>query len=566
MRRIAKRLFSLLLALSLMLSVIPGVAGALPEEGFRWAQGAYINVVLSMGGGISEEGGVYEWEIVESDGFGPLPDGLSLTPYLGTTETVFQILGTPTTLGAGSVKFHLAPEGELHQSSNYGYDYILNYEIFHEHWLVFNYDDNPAALPAGKVGADYSAQILAESCGTPIVFSHGSGELPPGLSLSNSGLLSGVPTAEGTFTFQVNANVNEAVSAGVSTNEAHIARNSHGFIVTIGPADTTPEKITVTAWKTDENGAPLAGATLRMEGITAAGARKVYSEVSDANGLVTFEVEPGTYTLYEYAAPAGYNATDDSYPLLVWDVGPYIDRGPSWNPDRYQPVTFVNRKIPELNKKDHFAYMAGYPDGTFGAVRNMTRAEAVVMFSRLLNESMALDKDYRSFAAYPDISRDAWYAGPVGFMHQLGVLADYTRGGPAFRPDEPVTRAEFATLAAHFDNLTLTSTNQFTDVASDHWAVKYINSAAAKGWIVGYSDNTFKPEANITRAEVVTLVNRILERTADEAYVIANAAKLPRSYTDVDRSNWAYFTIIEASIGHDYMKQGAGEVWTAVYD
>lgn len=564
MKKMVKRLFSLLLVFSLTLSLIPGVAGAATVENFDWAQGSYINVVLSMGAEIPEGDMVYEWEILDSEGAGSFPDGLSVTPALGVHNTVFQILGTPTTLGSGTVEIHLAPKGELNQASNYSLYYTLNYNIYHECWLAFDYDDNPEALPAGKIGAEYSVQIMADSCGSPIVFSHGSGELPPGLALSAGGLLSGVPTEEGTFTFMVNANVNDNTNANI-VGMVHNASARHQFTITIGPAETQPEKVTVTAWKTDEKGAPLAGATLRMEGVNEADERRTYSAVSDARGLVTFEVETGAYTLYEYAAPAGYNATDDRYHLFVWDVGPYIDRGADWNQERYQPVTFVNSKIPELNKKDHFSYMAGYPDGNFGASRNMTRAEAVVMFSRLLNESMALDKDYRN-NAYPDVTRDAWYAGPVGFMQQLGVLADYTRGGASFRPDEPVTRAEFATLAAHFDNLALTDANKFTDVANDHWAVKYINSAAAKGWIVGYNDNTFKPESNITRAEVVALVNRILERSADESYVISNASKLPRSYADVDRSHWAYFPIIEASIGHDYIKQGAAEAWTAVYD
>ena len=150
-------------------------------------------------------------------------------------------------------------------------------------------------------------------------------------------------------------------------------------------------------------------------------------------------------------------------------------------------------------------------------------------------------------------------------MYSKGVLADYSRDGK-FRPNEPVTRAEFATLAAHFDNLTLTGTNIFSDVSSSHWAVKYINSAAAKGWITGYPDGTFKPESNITRAEVVTLVGRMLERNADSAYLVANASTLPRKYSDLSSGHWAYLAIMEASISHDYTKDSAGdEHWTAVY-
>jgi hypothetical protein len=129
-----------------------------------------------------------------------------------------------------------------------------------------------------------------------------------------------------------------------------------------------------------------------------------------------------------------------------------------------------------------------------------------------------------------------------------------------------VTRAEFATLAAHFADLILVDTNKFSDVPNNHWAVKYINSAAAKGWIQGYPDDTFKPEAKITRAEVVTLVNRMINRNADSAYLVSSASSLPRTYSDLATTYWAYLAIMEASIGHDYTKDSAGEHWTAVYE
>ncbi|MCL2153219.1 MAG: S-layer homology domain-containing protein [Oscillospiraceae bacterium] len=318
-----------------------------------------------------------------------------------------------------------------------------------------------------------------------------------------------------------------------------------------------------TVKKVDGNGVPLAGATIRLE--TQGGSPHVYDVLTDSNGEAEFTVEIGTYILSEYAAPRGYNATDVKYIIEVTPNGVYNLA----YPDRdYQVVTFVNNKIPELNKIDHnFAYMQGYTDGTFLPGKNMTRAEAVVMFSRLLVESMNLDTDYR-YAYYPDVdvqnpSKEIpWYANQVCYMYWRGVLADYSRDGK-FRPDDAVTRAEFATLAAHFDNLELTDTNDFTDVPNNHWAVKYINSAAAKGWIIGYTDKTFKPEAPITRVDVVTLVNRILNREGDKAYITANANSLPKKYSDLATSHWGYFDIMEASIGHNYIMSGGVESWTA---
>ena len=316
--------------------------------------------------------------------------------------------------------------------------------------------------------------------------------------------------------------------------------------------------------KTDENGNLLSGATLALVpdvNYTQSASVKPREAVT-ANGYAAFTATPGYYILSEKQAPAGYNATDDKYYIRVTENGVFMDYNTN-NTRPYQQVTFTDSAIPTLNKDDHFAYMVGYPGGTFGPSRNMTRAEAVVMFSRLLSKSINMSVDYRN-NHYPDVELDKWYANQVCYMRQLGVLADYCRDGK-FRPNDNVTRAEFATLAAHFDNLTLTNKNIFSDVPNTYWAVKYINSAAAKGWILGYPDGTFKPEANITRAEVVTLVNKMLNRTADSAYLSANKSSLPRNYTDLTPAHWAYLQIMEASVGHDYIRDSSGEHWTAAY-
>ncbi|MCL2047015.1 MAG: S-layer homology domain-containing protein [Oscillospiraceae bacterium] len=334
-----------------------------------------------------------------------------------------------------------------------------------------------------------------------------------------------------------------------------------------------PELLThhFTVRKTDGDGVPLLGATIRVEGTSEAGNLVVFDVVTNNDGVAMFTIENGEYVLSEYNAPAGYNATDDTYIVKATPDGLFIFNSQQPN-QPVNSVVFVNKEIPPLNKDDHFAYMQGYPDGTFKPGNNMTRAEAVVMFSRLLDETMDLTTDYRG-AYYPDVlhtnpwagvNTQPWYANQVCYMHWKGVLASYSRDG-MFRPNEPVTRAEFATLASHFEKLELTDVNIFTDVPDNHWAVKFINSAAAKGWIIGYSDGTFAPDANITRAEVVTLVNRILERKADEGYLAVNVATLPRNYSDV-RTHWAYLAIMEASMGHDYDIGSAGdEIWTTMY-
>ena len=332
------------------------------------------------------------------------------------------------------------------------------------------------------------------------------------------------------------------------------------------PPTSTPTSRSITVKKADEEGNPLAGAVLVLDPDTSyAQPPSVvpHEAVSASSGNATFSPGNGYYILSEKQAPSGYNATDNKYYIHVTSDGVFFINPTTKALLPYETVTFVNKEIPLLNKDDHFAFMLGYPDGTFSPEKNMTRAEAVVMFSRLLTESMNVDtnntNDY-----YPDVNPLEWYANQVGYMQSLGVLEDYSRD-ELFRPDVPVTRAEFATLAAHFDNLTYTDTNNFSDVTDSHWAVKYVNSAAAKGWITGYPDGTFKPENNITRAEVVTLVGRMLDRNADSAYLAANADSLPRDYTDLVPTHWAYLMIMEASLGHDYIKDSEGEHWTAVY-
>ena len=323
--------------------------------------------------------------------------------------------------------------------------------------------------------------------------------------------------------------------------------------------------------KTDGEGNLLSGAIIQLvpDGKIIQDPSVIAYEKTTVDGYATFVVGPGSYILSEKQAPEGFNATDDKYAILINEEGVFFDLSPN-PPKKYEMLTFVNKPIPGLEKSDHFAYMQGYPEGTFLPENNMTRAEAVVMFSRLLSKKMDLSVDFRK-NFYPDIDITnpdmllPWYVNQVCYMCDLGVLADFSRD-ENFRPNEPVTRAEFATLASHFDELELVDTNDFLDVPDDHWAVKYINSAAEKGWIIGYPDKTFKPESLITRAEVVTLVNRMLERVADKEYLEANAGSLPRNYWDLETSYWGYLNIMEASTGHDYIKDSDGnEKWTEVY-
>ena len=316
-------------------------------------------------------------------------------------------------------------------------------------------------------------------------------------------------------------------------------------------AEVIPPAATITANTTDTQGKPLTGASFVL---TDSRGREAYTATSNANGIVRFpDVSNGTYTLLEKSAPKGYVASDETYTLTV------SDSRITMNGKDYAPVTFVNRKAAELNRTDHLAFLSGYANGTFEPDRNMTRAEVTTMFARLLTEKMAADQTYSN--TFSDVAKSHWAANYIGYMQQFGIITGYADG--SFRPDASVTRAEFAAIASRFETLTV-GTKSFSDVPSSHWAAKYINFAATRGWVNGYADGTFRPNNSITRAEVAAVTCRLLERNADQSYIRSHLSEL-RAFTDVSESHWAYWYTMEAANGHDYTKSGSSETWSRTY-
>lgn len=204
---------------------------------------------------------------------------------------------------------------------------------------------------------------------------------------------------------------------------------------------------------------------------------------------------------------------------------------------------------PLLNKKDHAQYMIGYKDQTFRPDRQMSRQEVAVMFSRLLNErpqkGIIYNRDYK------DVSDDLWSVTAISYMSKLNMIKGYPDGN--FRPYANITRGEFAAMATRFANLSGGNKN-FTDVSKDHWAYDVIQKAAEAGWISGYPDGSFKPDQPITRAEIVSVTNRMLNRFADEDFVDHNLNKII-NYRDMDKAHWAYYPVAEATNGHTYERK-----------
>ena len=221
------------------------------------------------------------------------------------------------------------------------------------------------------------------------------------------------------------------------------------------------------------------------------------------------------------------------------------------------PTPGTSEPVPDdglLNKKDHKAYMFGYPDGNFLPERNMTREEATAMFARLLKDYPRERRSYN--IPFNDVAESDWSQQAIGFMLEKGMIKGYEDG--SFRPKAAISRAEFAAMAARFDKLVAGTGNPFSDVPAGHWAQGAIDSAAAKGWVTGYPDGSFKPERKITRAEVVNITNKMLDRFADRDFVRSHLAEMIQ-FKDLTEAEWAYFPIMEATNGHDYTRKAAQE-------
>ena len=211
-----------------------------------------------------------------------------------------------------------------------------------------------------------------------------------------------------------------------------------------------------------------------------------------------------------------------------------------------------------LNTKDHIAYLHGYSNGNFGPDNNVTRAEAAQMFYNLL-----LEQDVPSTVSFTDVAANAWYADAVNTLASIGVIKGV--GDNQFAPDRAITRAEFTVIAMRFADLDTSGENIFTDVSADDWFYEQVVGSIKYGWITGYEDGTFRPNNTITRAEVTTIVNRMLGRAADKDYVDDHMDEL-RQFPDVSKTNWAYYNIVEATNAHDYTKSSGTETWTNVTD
>lgn len=291
--------------------------------------------------------------------------------------------------------------------------------------------------------------------------------------------------------------------------------------------------------------------------------KQIATATSDRNGIVRFSMGSSNYrsltdksNLYcqELTAPEGYKLSNEKIAVSKKNVS----TSSSTSDKNAKTVKNSRSKTPSmLNGEDHFAYIVGYPDKTVHPQSSITRAEVATIFFRLLTEETRTANATKT-NKYADVSSDKWYNQAVSTLSAMGIIKGDSRGN--FNPNAPITRAEFAAIAARFDKTEDVAAASFGDVAM-HWAKPEISVAANNGWINGCTDGTFHPDSKITRAEAMAMINRVLQRLPESKADLLDG--MIQWSDNADTSKWYYLAVQEATNSHYYeLKANQHEKWT----
>lgn len=292
--------------------------------------------------------------------------------------------------------------------------------------------------------------------------------------------------------------------------------------------------------------------------------KQIAAATSDRSGLVLFCVSESDYrkisansSLYyqELTAPEGYLVNGDA--VSIGKDNLTTSRAVA----EKNAVTVRNYRntVPAmLNGSDHFAYVVGYEDGCVRPNGLISRAETSSIFFRLLKDSVR-DSKLLTTNTYADVPSDHWANTAISTMTGLGIVQGYN--STTFDPSAPITRAQFAAICARFDTGKSSGTQTFTDIKG-HWAEKYIERAAELGWIKGFEDGTFRPDTYITRAQAMTMINRVLNRIPEDASDLLPDMNV---WPACNPGDWFYLAVQEATNSHNYKhKAGNYETWTGM--
>lgn len=380
-----------------------------------------------------------------------------------------------------------------------------------------------SAKKVGTADVDATANnFTAANAGASVLLDGSATAGTVAISGANGCSLTAVKDANGTVTGYTVTRPTYSGGTSSSGEGVNVPKTEHGTI-TVDPADASKgEKVTITA--TPDKGYKLG----TIEVVDKNG--KAVELKQESDGTFTFTMPEGGVTIKAtfvdedgVADPAATGIAD----TLVTDP--------------------------------HIAYMHGYGNsGVFGVDATLTRAEAAQIFYNLLKTKPAGAK-----STFKDVASDAWYADAVAALSSMGVIKGVGGTGEYFEPDRAVTRAEFCAMAMRLAKAAPEAASSFTDVASGDWYSDVVLGAVSYGWIHGYSDSTFRPNASITRAEAATVVNRMLARSADKAFVDANASSLAQ-FSDLKASHWGYYEVMEAANAHDHSGSYGSETWDAL--
>jgi hypothetical protein len=292
--------------------------------------------------------------------------------------------------------------------------------------------------------------------------------------------------------------------------------------------------------------------------------KQVATATSNRSGIALFRVSASDYRkinakseLYyqELTAPEGYVVSGGKIDMEKDD----LTTNQAAAEKKAETVWNYRGSTPDLlNDADHFAYVIGYKDGNVRPYGLISRAETTTIFFRLLKDSVR-DGNLLTSNTYTDVADDYWANTAISTMTGLGIVQG--RSADTFDPKAPITRAQFAAICARFDTGKSSGTQTFTDIKG-HWAEKYIERAAELGWIKGFEDGTFRPDTYITRAQAMTMINRVLNRIPEEnSDLLAGMNTWP----DCNPGDWFYLAVQEATNSHAFKhKAGNYETWTGM--
>ncbi len=294
------------------------------------------------------------------------------------------------------------------------------------------------------------------------------------------------------------------------------------------------------------DGTPLSGAKFELWRVGTRSDTRLGVYETNRYGWTQAEVsQSGDYYWVETVPPEGYRLDGGKHPT---------------DTAKNSRITVYNTEaaVPALFTDDHYAYIVGGPDGTVRPNDNMTRAGVATIFFRLLKDSVR-DANLLTGCTYTDVPDGHWANTAISTMTGLDIVRGYDAA--AFGPGDPITRAQFAAICARFDTGKSNGSRTFSDIEG-HWAKAYIERAAELGWISGFQDGTFRPDAYITRAQAVTMINRMLNRLPEDPSDLLPGMNV---WPDCRPGDWFYLAIQEATNSHDYRhKAGSYETWTGL--